>query len=121
MQGTPIGSMYQRLALPHPKGAPQPNASFRYSFPHRFPKDRSRALLWIRKAADQHDTDALTTLGNMYANGEGVPKNPALAFSWYLKAAEGGDAMCQCLVADIYCDGQGVEKDLPNAVQWYFK
>jgi len=42
------------------------------------------------QAADAGDSDAMSHLGNIYANGHGVPQNNATALSWFWKAADGG-------------------------------
>ena len=54
-------------------------------------KDKSQALSWFRKAAENGDHAAQFNLGVMYAKGEGVEKNEAESKRWYQKAAAGGD------------------------------
>ena len=54
-------------------------------------KDKSQALSWFRKAAENGDHAAQFNLGVMYANGDGVEKNEAESKRWYQKAAAGGD------------------------------
>jgi TPR repeat protein len=51
-------------------------------------KNYSEAMRFFRKAADLGDTQAMSNIGVMYDNGEGVPKNAAEAARWYKKAAD---------------------------------
>jgi uncharacterized protein len=51
-------------------------------------KNYSEAMHFFRKAADLGDTQAMSNIGVMYDNGEGVPKNAAEAARWYKKAAD---------------------------------
>jgi TPR repeat protein len=53
------------------------------------------AAWWIRKAADQGDAAAQTSLGEMYLGGLGVARNNAEAAKWYGKAADQGDASAE--------------------------
>jgi len=41
----------------------------------------------FRKAADKGDADAMSNLGSMYENGQGVRKDRTEALKWYRKAA----------------------------------
>jgi len=49
----------------------------------------------IRKAAEQGDAVAQSTLGVMYDFDQGVPQDYKKAVYWYTKAAEQGDAFAQ--------------------------
>jgi TPR repeat protein len=40
-------------------------------------QDYIEAANWFRKAADQGNADAQTSLGVLYVNGQGVPKCPS--------------------------------------------
>ncbi len=54
------------------------------------PKDAVQALSWYRKAAEQGDASAQSSLGAMYIIGEGVPKDFVTAYMWRnLAAAQG--------------------------------
>ncbi len=48
-------------------------------------------LSLTKKAADTGDADAMTSLGNLYANGQGEAQDFAEAREWYAKAADKGD------------------------------
>jgi TPR repeat protein len=51
------------------------------------PQDYVRAREWYEKAAAKNDAVAMSFLGLLYANGQGVPQNYAEALEWYEKAA----------------------------------
>jgi hypothetical protein len=76
---------------------------------------------WVRKAAEQGDADAQSTLGFLYDKGGGVPQDYAQAAFWYRKAAEQGDAEAQDALGDLYRDGHGVPQDYTQAAAWYRK
>jgi uncharacterized protein len=48
-----------------------------------FPKDYGLAALWLRKAAEQGNSDAQNDLGLLYEEGNGVPQDYAEAYFWY--------------------------------------
>lgn len=52
-----------------------------------FPKDYSVAAMWLRKSAEQGNSDAQNDLGLLYEEGNGVPQDLAEAYFWYSLAA----------------------------------
>ena len=48
-----------------------------------------------RKAAEQGDADAQSSLGYMYRKGQGVTQDDAEAVNWTRKAADQGNAEAQ--------------------------
>ena len=52
----------------------------------------------LKSVAEQGDATAQSSLGYMYATGEGVPQNDAEAVRWYRMAAEQGFAMVRILM-----------------------
>jgi len=54
-------------------------------------QDYAKAREWFEKAADKDDTSAMTNLGVLYANGQGVAQDYAKAREWYEKAVAKGD------------------------------
>ena len=54
--------------------------------------NKSQAVYWWSKAAEQGDADAQYNLGRAYWLGDGIPMNKPLAVYWYRKAAEQGNA-----------------------------
>ena len=55
------------------------------------PKDSTKGLDWLRKAASQGYAGAEVTLGVLYQNGVQVPKDPHEAAKWFRKAARQSD------------------------------
>jgi len=45
-----------------------------------------KAREWFAKAAENGDSDAMTRLGNMWENGEGVGPSKSAAVDWYYQA-----------------------------------
>jgi len=60
-----------------------------------------------------------TTIGVMYANGQGVPQDDIEAVKWHRKAAEQGLADAQNNLGVAYANGQGVPQDFSEAYVWY--
>ncbi len=54
-------------------------------------KDYSKALLWLRKSAEQNFHGAYNNLGVCYSNGLGVPQDKFTALEYYQKAARFGN------------------------------
>ncbi len=60
-----------------------------------------------------------TSLGSMYANGDGVPQDYLLAAAWYRKAADQGYDYAQIGLAWMYYQGHGVPQDYVAAHMWF--
>lgn len=86
-----------------------------FEFPNRPPQGLSR----FRKAAEQGDAVAQSSLGLAYARGQGVPRNYAEAAQWFRRAAEHGDAEAQFDLGIMYANGQGVPRDPVSAYKWW--
>ncbi len=84
-------------------------------------KEDQQGAAWYRKAAEQGDVGAQTTMGMLYFSGRGVPKDYQQAMVWFRKAAEQGNADAQYLLGGMYDEGRGVPKDDQQAVVWYRK
>ena len=74
-----------------------------------------------RKAAEQGDAKAQSTLAACYDTGIVVPQDDVQAAYWYRKAADQGDATAEQELAELYYNGQGVPQDYAAAVAWYQK
>jgi TPR repeat protein len=85
------------------------------------PEDKTEAMKWFRKAAEQGHLDAHTFLGDMYFQGDGVPQDCAEAVEWYRKPAEQGDDVAQFKLGEMYEEGKGVQKDMTEATKWIRK
>lgn len=90
-------------------------------------EDYVEAFYWLKKAAEQGQTDALRVLVEMaddYLAYNFWADNYEEAFSLYQKAAEQGHVEAQYICGQI-CDGQyfgtEIEPDLSQCVMWYEK
>lgn len=72
-----------------------------------------------RKAAEQGEVHALSNLGYLYKNGNGVKQDYAEAVKWYRMAAEQGDSDAQWSLGCCYENGNGVAKSRTEAEKWY--
>ncbi|MBM3583865.1 MAG: sel1 repeat family protein [Alphaproteobacteria bacterium] len=81
--------------------------------------DFATALSTWRPLAEQGHALAQASLGDMYANGEGVPQDDAEAVKWYRLAAERGLAEAQFGLGFMYYHGRGVPQDDVEAVKWF--
>jgi TPR repeat protein len=81
----------------------------------------AEAVQWFRKAADQGDTTAQTSLGVMYRQGWGVAQNDAEAVQWFQKAADQGEAQAQFNLGVMYREGWGVAQNVAEAAKWFRK
>ena len=84
-------------------------------------QDKSEAVKWYRKAAEQNEVWAQAILGNCYYNGQGVTKDFTEAVKWYRKAAEQNNDLAQYCLGVCYYNGQGVTKDEAQAETLYRK
>lgn len=75
----------------------------------------------VERSADQGEAEAQCTLGDMYANGNGVPQDDERAVAWYRKAAEQGAAAGQFKLGFMYAQGRGGPLDSEQSVAWYRK
>ena len=83
-------------------------------------KDDAKALLWLQRAAEQEEPEAMFALALEYREWGLVEKNDALFMHWLRKAAEEGDeADAQYLLGACYEHGNGVPQDLNLAREWY--
>ena len=83
-------------------------------------EDYAEAAKWFRKAADQGNLNAQSSLGQLlYEGGKGVEKDYTEAAKWWRKAADQGEADAQFNLGLLYDNGQGVQKDYAEAAKWY--
>lgn len=77
------------------------------------------AASFFLKAANQGDAEAQFSLGNMYAEGQGVPQDEYQAASWFRKAAEQGFKPAQVNLGVMYAQGQGVAQNMVESHKWF--
>jgi len=80
---------------------------------------RQSALDGYLKAAAQGDVTAQSTIGMMYADGQGVPQDFVEAEKWFRRAAVQGHASAQFLLGLLCASGEGVTKDRVAAAKWF--
>src|SRR5262249_47353074 len=73
----------------------------------------------LRTRAEKGDASAQSSLGFMYATGQGVKQDDAEAAKWYRLAAERGRANAQYNIGAMYAKGQGVPQDYNEAQRWW--
>lgn len=79
-------------------------------------QDRSKAVVWYRKSAEQGYHKAQFSLGYCYNYGKGVTRDYIEAVEWYKKAVEQGNAYAQYNLGVCYNNGEGVSKDKEKAI-----
>ena len=145
-------SWYLKAAnLGHPKAQYVVGYYHYLGLKKEFPKDLELAAIWIKKAAENGNTDAMGLLSVMYSKGEGVPRDDIESANWskrelterikektgeevhievkdreFLfnetkKQAEKGNAFFQHNLGVMYFNGDGVAKDDSKALEWLRK
>jgi hypothetical protein len=96
-------------------------ARFQYQLGRGLHKQKrySETLTAYRKAAAANYTIALTSIGMIYFDGDGVIIDFAESAKWLRKAAEKGDAQGILFLALMLDNGLGVSKDSHRAVQYF--
>lgn len=90
--------------------------------PTAYEKDNYPIILKrFKLLASEGNIAAQSSLGSMYANGQGVSQDYKEAALWYRKAAEQGGADAQFSLGIMYANGQGVPQDYKEAASWYRK
>ena len=84
-------------------------------------QDKSEAVLWFLKAAEQGNADAQVLLGEIYFEGFGVSENKKEGIKWVRKAVEKGDSDAMLILGECYLDGEGVPEDKNEGIEWIRK
>ena len=105
--------------------APLVNADFDTAISYHVAKNYKAAHKeYLNVVNNPHEVDkeslaiAMSLLGQMHYNGQGVEQNYKLAIYWYRKAAEQGDDKSQHALGYLYAKGQGVGQDYKLAEYW---
>lgn len=80
--------------------------------------DKAKAAYLYKLAADNGSSPAMTGLGLMHMNGDGVPKDEQKAVEYYKKAAELGSSASMFNLG-IYYFSKGEKRNVPQAVFYY--
>jgi TPR repeat protein len=81
-------------------------------------RDRQAGETWLRRAGLAGDALAAATVGNLYANQDGLPPNFSEAATWFQRAAEAGHVGSARALGQIYLHGVGFGTDPGTAVRW---
>jgi len=79
-------------------------------------KDVGTAQVWLGRAADRDQPEALHALGELYFNGNGVARNEAKAADYFRRAADLGHPASLEKMAELRWNGRGIPVDRPRAV-----
>lgn len=84
-------------------------------------KDYTKAIYWLKKAANQNNSEAEYQLGEVYYFGYGLGKDYKTAFDWYMKSISTNklDSNVQYSLGYMYEYGQGVAKSYEKALEHY--
>ncbi len=82
-------------------------------------KDYKRAFEEFMTLAEQGDALAMSSVGVLYDNGQGVTRDYDKAIDWYRKSAEKGNQFGQFNLGTMYWMGTGVAKDFVEACKWF--
>ena len=85
------------------------------------PKDSTKAVCWLKRAANQGYAPAQYYLGTMYELGSGgLPKDDTEAVNWYRNAASQGYTLAETELGVLYQNGRGgVPKDDTQSASLY--
>jgi TPR repeat protein len=95
-------------------------AELAYGFTSRL-ANPSVAEKWMRRAAEQGDTEGQFWLGYGFEENWFGAVDIQEAIRWYRKAAEGGNPDAQVELGQRYEDGEGVKQNYTLAAEWYRK
>ena len=99
--------------------AAQHELGLRYLLGEGFSPDTAKAVLWIRKAADQHYSVANYNYGLMLNNGTGVPWNPFGAYCQFREAAAKHMPEGEYMLAVFLSDDLAVPRNIPEAYRLF--
>lgn len=81
--------------------------------------DFSRAVVYIKSAADRGSSEAQYEIAKLLMNGSGIAKNMVEAFNYMKLSAESGFTKAYRELGEMYHGGRGVAKDRTKAEYWY--
>jgi TPR repeat protein len=82
-------------------------------------QDYRHALTAYQEAAGLGDPRAMTVLGKMYREGQGVAVDKKQAAQWYERAAAGGSRGARFALGDMLESGEGIPRNVARAAQLY--
>jgi TPR repeat protein len=82
-------------------------------------KDESKAIVWLKKAAEKNISEAQFTLGTLYLSGsESIQKDKVKAAEYFELAAKEGHPEAAYNIAMLYIKGQTIPRDLKKAASY---
>ncbi len=85
----------------------------------RLPKDVTRGISYLNRAASAGYPMAQNDMGNAYRYGEGVEKDIKLAATWFSVASAQGNYLGQYNMASLLRKGEGVPENMVEARRLY--
>ncbi len=82
------------------------------------PKDETKAVEWIGKAAAQGNADAMTSMGFFHAQGIGMPRDEQKAIGWFRRGSEAGSPKSQLNLGLMLRQGKTIERDPKESMAW---
>lgn len=82
-------------------------------------KNYSQAMLWIKKSAEQGDSNAQYNLGKLYYKGYLGKVDYYEALKWFLEAANKSNDEANNMLGVLYEEGKGVTQNYNTAYDYY--
>jgi TPR repeat protein len=101
--------------------AKQAELAVAYEFGMGVPQDFSRAVYWLKQAANHGSLQAQTDLGSLYMSGLGISPNPKEGFKWHQRAASEGYIPGIYNLGIAYLQGQGTTQNLQEAARLFVR
>jgi TPR repeat protein len=83
--------------------------------------DLEEAFAAFQKSASAGNSDAMSHVGYMYAEGRGVKQDYDSALHWLREAAAAGNINAMTNLGILYANGRGVTPDYQQAREWFEK
>ncbi|MCB9895970.1 MAG: sel1 repeat family protein [Planctomycetes bacterium] len=81
--------------------------------------DFKQAALWVEKAAEKGQRDALTYIWQLYLFGKGVGQSDAKAYVWLQRSAGTGDPEASYRLGLFHYEGIATPQDHAEAAVWF--
>lgn len=83
--------------------------------------DFQKAYQFYENSSKKGYSEAMTQIGRLFVEGNGVTKDYKKAMEWYLKAVKNGSTDAMVFIAYLYEEGKGVFIDYNKAMEWLLK
>eukprot|EP00899_Mesostigma_viride_P001427 jgi/Mesvir1/11285/Mv01079-RA.1 len=83
------------------------------------PRDHGQAYLYLRRAADAGDPEAMVSVGDMHATGVGVARNESEAMAWFQRAVDAGHVGAHGGLGYLLAYGRTTPHDYGKAVEHF--